>query len=168
MRATVLYLAAVLFAAGGREAHAGWSSTRIALVNLDDAAGSTRFEKFRAGVAASLTKRHQVGEPYGVVEAVVVTRARLAPLLTEGCALAKRIGASWMELSKRLKADFLVLYCSKGPGPDIEIVLYQLNQGDDAPRLHFQIEAKENSVGRELLQALAHPVALFADKLFSP
>ena len=158
MRAVVVVLLLLV----APDAQAGWDSTKIALVRLDDDAKSKRFELLRKALEEILAPRAKEANPYGIAGVVVVDKAAIAQFLGPDCTFK----GPQLEWGSTLGADFVLLYCSTGSGPTIQMALYATSE---APRrMHVVLEPRNGSVGKPALKGVAQGIVAFADTLFSP
>ena len=132
-------------------------------VKLDQDAGARRYDKLLAGVR-SVAKRG--GPIVGVIERPA---KEVAPLLTGPCAITPpyRVLDFLLRLKRdpQLPADGLLLCCSRGPEPVIDIRYYD-QTGEE--RVHVQLRPRNASVGRPLLRALGRAVAEAANHYWIP
>jgi hypothetical protein len=141
-------VSALLIAVAGR-ARAGSRSTYIGLVNLDENAGSKRFDKLRRAFEANAS-----GNVKGVV---VLPRSEVAPYLRPDCSFAVPSEPA-LKMQQRGDdfMDFVVLYCSTGKTPSIKIAAYV--PGDDKPYLSIALEPRSGAVGADVMADIARVI----------
>jgi hypothetical protein len=160
MRATFAAALLVLMQAGVARA-GGFGDIAIGIVNLDQDAGSKRFEK----LVKAFDKRP--GASPFINKVVVVPKADLGSNLREKtCDLAS--AGDYSTFRTRANVSGLILYCSSGGAePSITIAFYGPNSFEKQ-RLKLQLDPRSGTVGHEVFQAYARLLDAWARAQFQP
>lgn len=162
MRLLLCGLALLIFTNG--TTFAGGRSTSIGLVNLDDDPKAKRFDHLKAGFDEAIRQ----GAGSVIDGAEVVARPTIARFLRPGCGLDVP-GEEWQKLEHPRAdrfMDYLVLYCSSGPGPSVTLAVF--TGPGDKPFMRVTMDAQGGAVGRPALRSLARAILQFSALRFSP